>query len=54
MEIEKRLTILQNTYAASVAETVNTYEKFKELETIVEKEKKGNTDSSLFKSAVGH
>lgn len=39
MEIEKRLTMLQNTYAASVAETVNTYEKLKALDTIVEKRK---------------
>lgn len=36
MEIEKRLTMLQNTYAASVAETVNTYAKLNALETIVE------------------
>ena len=39
MEIEKRLTMLQNTYAASIAETVNTYEKLRALETIVEKRK---------------
>lgn len=39
MEIEKRLTMLQNTYAASIAETVNTYEKIKALETIVERRK---------------
>ncbi|HHV63535.1 MAG TPA: hypothetical protein GXX46_00410 [Peptococcaceae bacterium] len=39
MEIEKRLTMLQNTYAASIAETVNTYEKLKTLETIVERRK---------------
>ena len=37
MEIEKRLAILQNTYAASVAETVNTYNMLKMLETIVER-----------------
>ena len=45
MEIEKRLTMLQNTYAASVAETVNTYEKLKALETIVEgrKERQAQT-----------
>ena len=46
MEIEKRLTILQNTYAASVAETVNTYEKLKELETIVEKRKERQTQTA--------
>lgn len=27
MEIEKRLAFLQQTYAVSIAETVNTYEK---------------------------
>ena len=27
MDIEKRLALLQNTYAASIAETVNTYDK---------------------------
>jgi len=48
MEIEKRLTILQNTYAASVAETVNTYEKFKELETIVEKRKERQTQTAPY------
>ena len=30
VEIEKRLAILQNTYAASVAETVNTYDRSEE------------------------
>lgn len=35
MELEKRLTVLQNTYAASVAEAVNTYEKLKVLKTVV-------------------
>jgi len=39
MEIEKRLALLQNTYAASVAETVNTYAGLKVLETVVEKRK---------------
>ena len=39
MEIEKRLAMLQNTYAASIAETVNTYDKLKVLETIVGKRK---------------
>ncbi|MPM07774.1 hypothetical protein SDC9_54082 [bioreactor metagenome] len=37
MEIEKRLTMLQNTYAASIAEIVNTYDRLKVLDTIVEK-----------------
>lgn len=39
MEIEKRLIMLQNTYAASVAEAVNTYEKLGALEAIVERRK---------------
>jgi len=39
MEIEKRLAMLQYTYAASVAETVNTYDKLKVLETIVARRK---------------
>ncbi|MEA4831333.1 hypothetical protein SDC9_145961 [bioreactor metagenome] len=39
MKIEKRLALLQNTYAASVAETVNTYEKLKALEVVVERRK---------------
>lgn len=49
MEIEKRLTMLQNTYAASVAETVNTYEKLGALETIVvrRKERQAQTASYL-------
>lgn len=37
MEIEKRLTMLQNTYAASIAEVVNTYDRMKVLDSIVEK-----------------
>lgn len=39
MEMEKRLMVLQNTYAASIAEAVNTYEKLKALETIVGRRK---------------
>lgn len=39
MEIQKRFAMLQNTYAASVAEAVNTYDKLKALEKIVEKRK---------------
>ena len=53
MEIEKRLTILQNTYAVSVAETVNTYEKLKVLETVVERRKE-DRHRQLFESAAGH
>jgi len=39
MEIEKRLAFLQQTYAVSIAETVNTYEKLKVLNAVVEKRK---------------
>lgn len=40
--------ILQNTYAASVAETVNTYEKLEALETIVERRKAGQAQTAPF------
>ncbi len=39
MEIEKKFVMLQNTYAVSVAETVNTYDKLKVLEKVVESRK---------------
>ena len=52
MEIEKRLIMLQNTYAASVAETVNTYKQLRALDKIVEKRKERQTH--LFESAIGH
>lgn len=39
MEIEKKVVLLQNTYAASIAETVNTYEKYGVLDSIVAKRK---------------
>jgi hypothetical protein len=39
MDIEKRLAILQTTYAASVAETVNIYDKLQVLEKVVEDRK---------------
>lgn len=48
MEIEKRLALLQNTYAASVAETVNTYEKLKVLEAIVEKRKERQVQAAPY------
>jgi hypothetical protein len=48
MELEKRLAMLQNTYAASVAETVNTYDKLKVLETIVEKRKERQTQTAPY------
>ena len=48
MEIEKRLTMLQNTYAASVAETVNTYEKLRALETIVVRRKERQAQTAPY------
>lgn len=48
MKSEKRLTVLQNTYAASVAEAVNTYEKLKVLETVVEKKKERQAQTALY------
>lgn len=48
VEIEKRLTLLQNTYAASVAEAVNTYERLKVLETVVERRKERQTQTATF------
>lgn len=48
MEIEKRLAMLQNTYAASVAETVNTYDKLKVLETIVERKKERQAQTAHY------
>lgn len=40
--------MLQNTYAASIAETVNTYEKLKALETIVEKRKERQVQTAPY------
>ncbi len=48
MDIEKRLTILQNTYAASIAEAVNTYEKLKVLEAIVERRKERQAQTAPY------
>jgi len=48
MQIEKRLAVLQNTYAVSVAETVNTYAGFNVLETIVEKRKERQAQTAPY------
>ena len=48
MDIEKRFALLQNTYAASVAETVNTYDKLNVLNAIVEKRKERHAQTALF------
>lgn len=49
MDIEKRLAMLQYTYAASIAETVNTYDKLKVLDAIVKgrKERQAQTAPHL-------
>jgi hypothetical protein len=48
MDIKKRLALLQNTYAASIAETVNTYAKLKVLDTIIERRKKRQAQTAPF------
>ncbi len=48
MEIEKRLALMQNTYAASIAETVNTYERLNSLDAIVEKRKERQAQTAPF------
>jgi len=48
MEIEKRLSILQNTYAVSIAETVNTYEKLNALKAIVGRRKERQMQSAHY------
>ncbi len=51
MDAEKKLALLQNTYAAAVAETVNTFGALKVLDTIVEKraERQSQTASAMNK-----
>jgi hypothetical protein len=48
MDIEKRFSLLQNTYAASLAEAVNTYDKLKVLDTIAEKRKERQAQTAPF------
>lgn len=48
MDTEKKLLMLQNTYAASIAETINTYEKLNALDAIVEKRKERQSQSAPF------
>lgn len=51
MDTEKKLSLMQNTYAAAVAETVNTYDRLKVLDAIVEKraERQGQTAGAMNK-----
>ncbi|NMA52018.1 MAG: hypothetical protein GX949_03285, partial [Peptococcaceae bacterium] len=48
MDIEKRLAMLQYTYAASIAETVNTYDKLKVLDTIVARRKERQAQTAPY------
>lgn len=48
MEIEKRLLMLQNTYAASVAEAVNTYDRLKALDAIVGKRRERQAQTAPY------
>ncbi len=48
MQIEKRLAVLQNTYAASVAETVNAYEKTGVLDAVVAQKKERQEKTAPF------
>lgn len=48
MDIEKRLALMQNTYAASVAETINTYEKLNVLDNIVERRRERQKQTAPF------
>ena len=45
--------MLQNTYAASVAEAVNTYEKLGVLDTIVERERKAGANITYLNQRLG-
>ncbi len=51
MNTEMKLVLMQNTYAASVAETANTYDKLKVLEPVVEKrlERQNQTAAAMNK-----
>jgi len=48
MDLEKKLAVMQNVYAASIAETVNTYEKLKVLEHIVAKKKERQAQTAPY------
>lgn len=48
MDTEKKLAMMQNTYALSIAETVNTYEKLKVLESIVETRKNRQAQTAAY------
>jgi predicted ArsR family transcriptional regulator len=48
MDTEKRLALLQNTYAASVAETVNTYANLKVLDAIAARRKQRQAQTAPY------
>ena len=48
MDAEKALTLLQNIYAASIAETANTYDRLMALDTIAERRKERQAHTAPF------
>lgn len=48
MDMEKKLAILQNTYAAALAEAVNAYDKMNALETVVAKKKERQAQTAPY------
>ncbi len=48
MEIEKKLALMQNTYAAAIAEAVNTYDKLKVLDKLVETKKERQAQTAPY------
>jgi hypothetical protein len=48
LDLEKRFALLQNTYAMSIAETVNTYDKLKVLDSLVERRKERQVQTAPF------
>lgn len=51
MELGQKLTLMQNTYAAAIAETVNTYARLKVLDHVVEKKKEGQARTAPYMNA---
>ena len=51
MEIEKKLALMQNTYAAAIAETINTYDKLKVLDSIVDQKKGRQAQTAPYMNA---
>lgn len=51
MDTEMKLAIMQNTYAAALAEAINTYERMKVLDYVVEKKKERLTQTAAAMNA---